>query len=203
LQYIINNTYHSSVKSTPAKLMFGFDQRCHSDALFARFTELLKGIDADLEAIRDTARDQAYTATEAVRNYNKIYTDDRFRKPSQYNEGEYVLIRNTRAASGESAKLKPQYKGPYMITKTLGNNRYVIQDIPGFNLTQRPLNTVLSSDQIKRWIRKFEEKKFITCYVAIITVFFVEVLRGSTSARHTRWPAFCRDAQIAASCVIK
>jgi len=77
-QYIINNTYHSSVKSTPAKLMLGLDQRCHNDMLFARFTESLKNIDADLDVIRSTVRDQAYTATEAVRNYNKLYTDNRF-----------------------------------------------------------------------------------------------------------------------------
>jgi len=51
LQYIINNTYHSSVKSTPAKLMLGFDQRCYNDTLFARFTESLKNIDANLKAI--------------------------------------------------------------------------------------------------------------------------------------------------------
>jgi len=94
-----------------------------------------------------------YTVTEAVRNYNKLHTNNRFKKPSQYKEGEYVLIRITRVVPGESPKLKPQYKGPYVITKTLGNNRYVVQDIPGFNLTQRPLNTILSSDRIKRWIK--------------------------------------------------
>jgi len=37
--------------------------------------------------------------------------------------------------------------------KALGNSRYDVQDIPGFNLTQRPLNTVLSSDRIKKWIK--------------------------------------------------
>jgi len=150
---VVNNTYHSSVKSTPAKLMLGFDQRCHGNSLFARFTEQLKDVDADPEESRNTARDQAYAATEAVRNYNKRYTDNRFKKPSQYKEGEYVLIRNTQAVPGESSKLKPQYKGPYMIAKVLGNNRYVVQDIPGFNLTQRPLNTVMSSDRLKRWIK--------------------------------------------------
>jgi len=130
----------------PAKLMFGVDQRCHDDALFARFTESLKNVDADLETIRNQ--------TEAVRNYNKIYTDSRFKKPSLYREGEYVLIRSTRSVPDESAKLKPHYKGPYVIHKILGNNRYVVCDIPGFNLTPRSLNTVLSSDRIKRWIKK-------------------------------------------------
>jgi len=54
--------------------MFGVDQRCHDDALFAQFTESLKS-DADLETIRNQARDQANTATDAIRRYNKIYTD--------------------------------------------------------------------------------------------------------------------------------
>jgi len=150
VQYIINNTYHSTIKSTPAKLMFGIDQRCHGDARFARFVESLKNVDADLEAIRDQARDQATIVTEAIRNYNKIYTDTRSKKPSVYNEGNYVMIWNTRSVPGENAKIKPHYKGPYMIDKVPGNNRYVVCDISGFNATSRPLNTVLSSDRIKK-----------------------------------------------------
>jgi len=38
LQYIINNTYHSVVKSSP-KLMFGFEHRNHVDYNFACFTK--------------------------------------------------------------------------------------------------------------------------------------------------------------------
>jgi len=76
--------------------MFGIDQRCHGDARFARFVESLKNVDAEkcrLEAIRDQARDQATIATETIRNYNKIYTDTRSKKPSIYSEGDYVMIR--------------------------------------------------------------------------------------------------------------
>lgn len=39
LQYIINNTYHSGIKTTPAKLLLGFDQRSHTDQSFAQFTQ--------------------------------------------------------------------------------------------------------------------------------------------------------------------
>jgi len=83
-----------------------------------------------------------------------MYTDNHSRKPTVYRKGDYVLIRDSRSTIGESAKLKPKYKGPYLVEKCLGNNRYVITDIPGFNLTSRPLNTILSSDKIKYWIRK-------------------------------------------------
>jgi len=70
-----------------------------------------------------------------------------------YNNGD-VLIRDTRPTIGKSTKLKPKYKGLYMVERCLGNNRYVVTDIPGFNLISRPLNTILSSDKIKHWIKR-------------------------------------------------
>jgi len=72
------------------------------------------------------------SATDLVQQYNKDYQDARSRKPSIYKEGEYILVRNTRSKLGESAKIKANYKGPYIISKVLGNNLYVIRDIPGF-----------------------------------------------------------------------
>jgi len=153
-QYIINNTYHSTIKSTPSKLMFGFDLKSHADYHFAQFTRDLTEIDNDLETQRIAARDTASTATELIRTYNKMYSDSLTRKPTLYKKGDYILIRDSRSTVGESTKLKPKYKGPYMIEKCLGNNRYVVTDIPGFNVASRPLNTILSSDRIKHWIKK-------------------------------------------------
>jgi len=73
-QYIINNTYHSVIKSTPSKLMFGFDLKGYVDYQFAQFTRDLASIDEDLETQRTVARDTASAATELVRSYNKTYT---------------------------------------------------------------------------------------------------------------------------------
>lgn len=56
-----------------------------------------------------------------------------------YNEDDYVLVRDTRTKPGVNSKLKPNYKGPYVVKKVFGNSRYVITDIPGFNLTSRPM----------------------------------------------------------------
>lgn len=66
-----------------------------------------------------------------------MYRDAKSRKPTIYKEGDYVFlgVRDTRAKPGVNSKLKPNYKGPYIVKKILGNNRYVIADIPGFNLT--------------------------------------------------------------------
>jgi len=133
--------------------MLGYDLRGHIDYQFAQFTRNLADIDINIESQRTAARDAAATATELVRSYNKSYSDVHSQNPTQYQEGDYVLVRDTRATVGESAKLKLKYKGPYMIKKTLRNNRYVVTDIPGFNLTSRFLNTILSTDKSKPWVK--------------------------------------------------
>ncbi|EFN76673.1 hypothetical protein EAI_07333, partial [Harpegnathos saltator] len=84
--------------------------------------------------------------------YNKHYRESKSKIPSKYNEGDYVLIRDLRSKPGESTKLNPKYKGPYLVAKVLGNSRYVIRDIPGFNLTSRPVDTIMSADKLKPWV---------------------------------------------------
>lgn len=153
LQYLVNNTFHAGTETTPSKIVFGYDQRNHSDYPLARFTKDWASIESDLESEKSRAHEAAYKATERLRNYNKMYRDSKSRKPSLYCVGEYVLIRDDRTKPGENSKLKAKYKGPYVIEKVLGNNRYVVKDIPGFNITSRPLNTILSSDRIKRWVK--------------------------------------------------
>jgi len=47
IQYIINNTYHSGIKASPAKMLLGVDQRSHQDFLLAELTRTLTAIDND------------------------------------------------------------------------------------------------------------------------------------------------------------
>jgi len=53
----------------------------------------------------------------------------------------------------ENKKFKPKYKEPYMVSKVLNKNRYVVTDIPGFNIVPKPYNSILSLDRIKSWIK--------------------------------------------------
>lgn len=57
-------------------------------------------------------------------------------------------------ATGESPKLTSKYKGPYMVTKELSNDRYVLQDIPEH---QRALHGEYASDRMKPWCRSSED----------------------------------------------
>jgi len=151
LQYILNNTHHAVIKTTPSKLLLGYHQQCHEDAELARLTKALAETEDELSV--EDLRDKARQTTDALRNYNKDYRDARSKRPSIYTEGDFVLIRDSRSKPGANTKIKKRYKGPYLVKKSLRSNRYVITDIPGFNVVARPLNTVLSSDRIKPWIK--------------------------------------------------
>lgn len=153
IQYVINNTYCTAIKSTPSKLMLGYDQRSHLDCKLSEFIDQWSCIESNWQEAQDTNRMVAAEATDQIRQYNKLYYDKRHKKPTQYNIGDYVLVRELQMKPGQSKKLKPKYKGPYQIAKILNNNRYVIQDIPGFNVTSKPYNSIMSPDKFKPWIK--------------------------------------------------
>lgn len=153
VQYVINNTYHSSIKSSPSKLLMGYDQRNHTDTKLVKFLNSHAKLVLDCVESRESSRNLAIDATNKIKEYNKLYYDKRHTKPTRYKQGDYVLIRDTITKPGEEKKFKPSYKGSYLVSKTLNKNRYVITDIPGFNVTQRPYNSILSSDRLKSWIK--------------------------------------------------
>jgi len=156
LQYIINNTHHTAIKSTPSMLMFGFEKRNHSDSkLLTYLNDLVKFAfsQPDREIVRDKNRDIAIETSNKLKEYNKAYYDKRHKKPSKYQEGNHVLVRDTALKPGEDRKFKTSYRGPYLVAKTLNNNRYVITDIPGHTITARPYNSILSPDRLKPFVR--------------------------------------------------
>lgn len=138
VQYVLNNTFHSFLKSSPSKLLLGFDQRNHEDALLVECLKKIAETDLNPDKERESCRQLALDTIHKIKNYNKIYYDKRHLKPSVYKKGDYVLIKDV-IKPGESKKLKPKYKGPYLVAKVLNKNRYVVTDIPGFNLSTRPI----------------------------------------------------------------
>lgn len=99
-------------KASPSKILFGFEQRNHCDNSLTWFTNAPAKVDIALENERQITRDTALHATDALRNYNKMYRDTHSKKPTLYKEGDYILIKDNRNKIGVSNKLKPSYKGP-------------------------------------------------------------------------------------------
>ncbi|KYN22637.1 hypothetical protein ALC57_04961 [Trachymyrmex cornetzi] len=141
------------VKNTPSKLLLGYDQRNHTDSQLTELVNDLARIDVDLETERNTIRDTAHEVTEKLRKYNKKYRDARHKPATKYKVDDLVMIRNLHAKPGQSTKFDVPYKGPYQVTKVLDFDRYVVTDIPGFNLSAKPYKAILSPDKLKPWIR--------------------------------------------------
>ncbi|KYN17400.1 hypothetical protein ALC57_10313 [Trachymyrmex cornetzi] len=147
----------NGINNTPSKLLFGYDQRNHMDAPLSEFVNELAKIDTDLELERSRDRNLAIETNEKLKQYNKQYFDKRHVTPTVYKLKDLVMIRNLHAKVGQNSKFDPPYKGPYQIAKILDFDRYLIQDVPGFNLSAKPYTAVLSSDKLKPWIRPIGE----------------------------------------------
>lgn len=150
---MINNFFHSGVKSSPSRLLLGYKRRSHGDRGFADLIDELTGIDVDIEKARNASRDIAAETTEQLKAYNKWKYDARYSKPNKYKAGNFVIIRDFQSKPGVSSKFKSPYKGPFVVTRVLNNNHYVVQDIPDLNKNLKPYNSILSSDKIKPWIK--------------------------------------------------
>ena len=51
-------------------------------------------------------------------------------------------------------KLIPKYRGPYVVRKQLGNNRYEISDVGSCQITQIPYRGVVDSSRWKKWVER-------------------------------------------------
>ncbi|CAL1672454.1 unnamed protein product [Lasius platythorax] len=153
VQYVINNTNNSSLKSSPSMLLLGYEQRKHTDASLIKALNKIAKIELDAVENREASRKLALNTEEKIKNYNKVYYDKKHRKPTLYAQGDLVLIKDSTIKPGEEKKFKSAYKGPYRIAKVLNNNRYVVQDVPGFNVSSKSYNSILSSDRLKPWIK--------------------------------------------------
>lgn len=153
-QYVINNSLNKAIGSTPSKIFLGYEQGREADEQLREFINKLREVDVDFEKERDDSRILARTVNQQLQEYNKKKYDERHRKCSVYNVGDLVMIRALQHKPGINQKLLPKYyKGPYRIKAVLKKNRYVVTDIPGYNISSKPFNTILSTDKLKPWIR--------------------------------------------------
>uniref|UniRef100_A0A1B0DGV6 Reverse transcriptase RNase H-like domain-containing protein n=1 Tax=Phlebotomus papatasi TaxID=29031 RepID=A0A1B0DGV6_PHLPP len=73
------------------------------------------------------------------------------KSPRKYQEGDIVLIRAEPPATGQSRKLLPRFKGPYMVSKVLEGDRYEVRDTDSTQITQIPYVSVQAADRMKLW----------------------------------------------------
>ncbi|KAK9711246.1 Integrase core domain [Popillia japonica] len=138
VEFTLNNTVHRATKETPAKLLFGINQRGFIEDEMKLFLER-----------DDTERD--------LEEYNKKYYDGKRTTPRKYTTGDLVMIMNRDVTSNINKKLIPKFKGPYKVKKALPNDRYIITDADGYQYSPKPFESVFAVDCIRPWCND-EEK---------------------------------------------
>ncbi|XP_073814330.1 uncharacterized protein [Musca autumnalis] len=148
LQWSINSTKNSTTGYSPNELIFDY---MPTDLIQNR---LLAAVQDGVHNEEIPINEKRILAAENIKSERERWKkrfDSKHSNPTMYAEGDLVLIQNEPPATGESRKLEPKYKGPYIIARVLGNDRYLIEDIPGINITNRKFCSVFSSDKMKKW----------------------------------------------------
>lgn len=146
-EFALNNTVNSSTREVPSKLLFGITQ-------IGKINDSLRNlILCNQENIRDleNIRNEASLNIVKQQDYSKKHYDKTHKEAKTYQVGDYVVIFNNDTTPNVNKKLTPKFKGPYQITAVLPNDRYIVEDIPDFQLTQHPFKGTIDANNMKCW----------------------------------------------------
>lgn len=151
VEFAINNTVNKSTGVAPARLLFGIEQGSNcSDNVREYLNEELQSQSEDTEIAN--IRDEAANNIRKMQEINKKLYDKNHSKPMKYNVGDKVLITNADLTHGVSKKLLPKFKELYEVEVVLPNDRYVLKDVDGHQVTQIPFHSTVGVSHMKPWL---------------------------------------------------
>lgn len=145
VEFVLNNTINCSTGFTPSNLLFGINQKGRISDNLRVFLETFQESNRDMGQKRELAAENIIKA----QNYSKAYYDNKHKESSKYNVGDYVMLSNVDVTPGVNKKLIPKFKGPYVVDTVLDNDRYVVSDIPGFQVTSIPYRSTVAPCRMK------------------------------------------------------
>lgn len=146
IQWGLNTLVSDSTKASPHSLLFSYNPRniMQNQLLMMLYVEPPGGHSDELRSV-------VRARIEREQQRQKTYFDKRRRPARQYRVGDLVLVENDVHSTGQSKKLEPRYKGPFIIRKAVGNDRYLIADVPGVRISQKRTSTIFAAERMKPW----------------------------------------------------
>lgn len=144
IEFAINNTVNRATGETPSRLLFGVEQR-------GKIVDAVREYVLESEECKvDTweRRLKAAQKMEETREYNDQYRNRKRKAAHEYEEGDLVVVRNFESVGG---KLVPHYRGPYRVARKLRRDRYVVEDVEGCQISQRPYTGTWEAAKMKPW----------------------------------------------------
>lgn len=146
IQWGLNNSVNATTQKTASEALFGLRLR---DSLC---NKLDVGADVEPEHY-EVLRDEISTNIQACQEKQKRQHDAGRAPATVYKKDDLIKITRTNFYNkGNSTKLLSKFVGPYKILEVLGNDRYKITEIPGFNKKRRSYESVVAADRIRPWI---------------------------------------------------
>lgn len=146
VQLCLNTTMQRSIGMTPFRVLLGIHPRVKNRHDIKKLLE--DKLIASFDDERTELRAEAKRNIEKVQQENRKTYNRRRKKPLIYHEGDLVAIKRTQ--QGPHLKLAYKYLGPYEVTKTLRNHRYLLRKI---GEDEGPGQTSSSADYMKPWIQ--------------------------------------------------
>lgn len=144
VQFAINSSKHRVTRRTPFEIVFNYKPNGVYESPLTREIREINSQFGTEEEGRDVAELLEENRAKLSEQFNKK------RKPARdYQVGDLVLVRAEAPSTGESRKLVEKHRGPYEITKILGNDRYVVEDIEGESQSQRRYSGIIAADRLK------------------------------------------------------
>lgn len=144
-QWIVNSQINKSIGCSPNEVLFTYRLR---DRLQNKIVAALH--DTEPDHVIPNHEEIAKRIDDLKSKWKERY-DKCHKTPKNYNENDLVVIENIPAATGEPRKLEPRYRGPYVVSKVLDNDRYLISDLEDIQRNQRPFQSVFTSEKMKPW----------------------------------------------------
>jgi len=150
VEFACNNVVSKATNECPSTLLFGMRQR---GAIIDELRDALE-LSGRLDTHRELSnlRERAEKQIQKNQQMNQRSYNRRHKIAKRYQVGDKVMTRNFDNTPGVSLKLIPRFKGPYQVDRVLRNDRYVIKDTEGFQLTQTPYKGMWEASNMRPWI---------------------------------------------------